>query len=183
MIPEYRHASFEDLLADLSSEAPLPGGGSAAAVVGSVAASLVVKTARRCRGQRDDAQRLATEAEEARQRLVSLVTVDAATDAHAVEVRRSGGDVEAATIASAGPPAAVAEQAAGVAERAADLAETATPTLHQEAMTALRLALAATEAASALATADDPKGRHGERARDAVRRAQRAGDRATTAIA
>lgn len=183
VIPEYRHATVEDLLADLSSNAPLPGGGSAAAVVGSVAAALVAKTVRRCGSRCGDAARVTTEAEEARERLVSLVTVDAASDADALEARRSGGDIEAATVASAGPPAAVAEQAAAVAQLAADLAGTAGPDLHEEAMTALRLAVAATDSASMLAMANDPDGRHGERARAAASSARRASEQATATAA
>lgn len=183
MIPEYRNTTVDGLLADLSSDAPLPGAGSAAAAVGSVAASLVAKTARRCQEGGGDSARLTTEAEEARERLVSLVTVDAASDADALEARRSGGDIEAAIVASAGPPAAIAEQAAVVAQLAADLVDTADPGLQEEAMTALRLAVAATESASMLARADDPEGRHGERARAAASSAQRACEQATAPAA
>lgn len=182
-IPEYRHASLESLLADLSGEAPLPGGGSAAATVGAMAASLVAKTARRCRDQDDDAARLVTEAEQARDRLTSLVTVDAASEADALETRRAGGDVDAAVVASAGPPAAVAEQAALAANLAADLLQRADSARSDEAMTALRLAVAAAEVASDLAVADDPGGRHGERARTGTSSAQRALDRALATAA
>lgn len=181
-IPEYRHASLESLLADLSGETPLPGGGSAAATVGAMAASLVAKTARRCRDQ-DDAARLATEAEQARERLTSLVTVDAASEADALETRRAGGDVDAAVVASAGPPAAVAEQAAIAANLAVDLLERTDSARSDDAMTALRLAVAAAEVAGDLAVTDDPGGRHGERARTGRSSAQRALDRALAAAA
>lgn len=183
MIPEYRHAPFDSLLADLSSEAPLPGSGSAAAAVGAVAASLVAKTARRCRDPRDDVHRMSTEADQARERLTSLVTVDAASDADALEARRAGGDVDAAVTASAGPPAAVAEQAAIAASLAADLIQRVDSDLHDEVMTALRLAVAAAEVASDLAVADDPGGRHGERARTGASSAQQALHRATAPAA
>lgn len=182
-IPEYRHAPFEDLLADLSGEAPLPGGGSAAAAVGALAASLVAKTARRCRPECDDVGRMASEADQARERLVSLVTVDAASHADALEARRAGGDVQAAVAAAAGPAAAIAEQAAIAANLAADVVDRAGPDLREEAMTGLRLAVAAAETASDRAVADDPTGRHGDRARAGVSAAHEALDRATAPAA
>lgn len=183
LIPEYSRTSLEGLLADLSSDAPLPAGGSTNAVAGSVAAALVAKVARRSRGYRDDADRLAAEAEQQRDHLLSLVTVDAASYAEALEARRRGRDVEAATAAAAGPPAAIAERASTVAHLAAEMVETGNPAVRWDAMTALRLAVAVTEGATELALADDADGRNAERARTAVTSARGAADRASASAA
>lgn len=183
VIPDYRHAPFEDLLGDLSSDAPLPGGGSAAAVAASAAAALAAKTARRSRRQRDDAARLAADADEARDRLVSLISVDAESYGQVLEARRRGRDVEAATVAAAGPPAAIAEQAATVAHVAAEIVEGGNPSVRGDAMAALRLAVTAAETAGDLALIDDPDGRGGERARTAMLSARSAAERAEAAAA
>lgn len=183
LIPDYSHILLQDLLGDLSSDAPLPGGGSTNAVAASVAAALVAKVARRSRGYRQDAESLALEAEQQRDQLLSLVSVDAASYAEVLEARRTGRDVEAATAAAAGPPAAIAERASTVAHLAADLVENGNPAVRGDGMTALRLAVAATEAATELALADDHAGRNAERARTAVTSARGAADRVPASAA
>jgi formiminotetrahydrofolate cyclodeaminase len=183
LIPEYSHTTFQGLLGDLSSDAPVPSGGSAAAVAGSVAAALVAKVARRSRGHRDDADAVVAEAERQRDQLLGLVTVDAASVAEALEARRTGRDVEAATAAAAGPPAAIAERAAIVAHLAAGVAEAGNPALRQDALTALRLGVAITDAAGDLALTDDAEGRNAERARTAMTSAHGAAQRVSATAA
>lgn len=183
LIPEYGRTSLEGLLADLSSDAPLPAGGSTNAVAASVAAALVAKTARRSRDHRDDAEGAAAEADQQRDQLLSLVTVDAASYAEVLEARRTGRDVDAAMAAAAGPPAAIAERASTVARLAADIADSGNPAVRWDALAALRLAVAATEAAADLALADAATGRNAERARTAVTAARDAAERAPAGVA
>lgn len=183
LIPDYRYVPFDHLLGDLSSDAPLPGGGSAAAVAASIAASLAGKTARRSQRYRDDALQLATHVDEARDRLVALISVDAESYGQALEARRLGRDAEVATAAAAAPPAAIAEQAATVAHVAAEVTERGNPHVRGDALVALRLAVAASVAAAELAVTDDPKGRSAERARTAVISAHDAAERVSATAA
>lgn len=176
-VPEYRGMALDDLLADLASDAAVPGGGSATAVAASVAAAMTAKTARRSRNHLDDADRLAVEADQLAARVAPLVTVDAAMHAEALAARRRGRDAEAATAAAAGPPATVTETSAAVARLAAEIAARGQGEVRLDALAALRLAVAAAEAAGELAVADDPDGARVERVRAAVSAAREAAER------
>lgn len=175
-VPEYRGMALDDLLADLASDAAVPGGGSATAVAASVAAAMTAKTARRSRNHLDDADRLAVEADQLAARVAPLVTVDAAMQAEALAARRRGRDAEAAT-AAAGPPATVTETSAAVARLAAEIAARGQADVRLDALAALRLAVAAAEEAGELAVADDSDGPRVDRVRAAVSAAREAAER------
>lgn len=165
-IPDYRQQPLDAFVEDLA-HAVVPAGGSAAAASAALAAALTAKIAARSRAE-ESADRAAA----LRERLVGLVTVDAASYAEALQERNGGTNADAATAAAARPPASTAGHAAEVAEIARTLVDVDDPALRVDAWAALRIAVAAAEAAGEIAVAGD--GSMAERVRADIDRARRA---------
>jgi formiminotetrahydrofolate cyclodeaminase len=136
----------------VAAETPAPGGGSVAAIVGGLAASLVAMGARFSTQEWEDAAGAVAQAEALRARLLPLADEDAHAYENFLLARRMSDDVEAevrdaaigdALSRAADVPLAIAEAAHDVACLAADLAERGNPNLRGDAATAALLAEAA----------------------------------------
>ncbi len=136
----------------ISAETSAPGGGSVAAVVGSMAASLAAMAARFSREQWEDAAGAVAQAEALKARLLPLADEDARAYENVLLALRMPKEVDEevrdAAIGDAlsratDVPLAIAEASLDVAALAAELAERGNPNLHGDAAAAVFLADAA----------------------------------------
>jgi formiminotetrahydrofolate cyclodeaminase len=150
-------SSLEHVLDVLEAPAPSPCGGTAAALAGAMAASLVTMVARGSASWADGAG-IATQARSLRFRLTALGDEDAAAFADVlVAMREQAGSPEQrdfalgnALLRAAEVPLRIAEATADVAELAALAAAEGAPQLQADASAAATLAEAATRAATHL---------------------------------
>lgn len=151
--------ALADFLEELSSESPAPGGGTASALAGALAAALVAMVAKLSLGKevaapRADLERLLEEAERERRSLLDLAAADAEAylgvlgayrlprgTAEEKALRRAA--VEAALRRAAEVPLEVASVAAGVLVAAEYLGREGYPAAATDAGVAVRLARAA----------------------------------------
>ena len=169
-----REHLLDRFLDELEAPAPSPCGGTAAAVVAAMAASLVTMVAR---GSPDwvDAAGIASQARALRSRLTTLGDDDAAVFEHVImTMRNRAGTAEQrdhalgeALVHAAEVPLQIAEAAADVADLAALAAAEGSPQLQPDATAAATLAEAAVRAATHLVEinlATVPGDRHSGRA-------------------
>lgn len=180
---------FEELLDTIAAETPAPGGGSAAAFVTEMAASLAAMTARFAHDW-DGAPGAVAQAETLRHRAAPLADADAMAYENVLTALRMPKELETEvrdaligeTLSRAADvPLEIAECAASVAQLAAEIAARGNPNLRGDAAAASILASAAARVASnlveinlATAEGDDRI----ERAHGLVRSAENAARRA-----
>lgn len=157
--------SYEGFLDALTSEQPAPGGGSAAALAGALAAALVAKVARLTLGRekyvavQDEMATLLAEAERRRATLAARVDEDARAYTQVVAAYRlpKGTDeeqsarqdaIQATLVYAAEVPLATARDAVAVLELAAAAARSGNPAAASDAGTAAHLARTAFESAA-----------------------------------
>jgi glutamate formiminotransferase/formiminotetrahydrofolate cyclodeaminase len=142
-------ASVSALLGGLEAAAPSPAGGTAAAVVAAMAASLVVMAGRQSPGWPDGAA-VAADAERLRDRLLALGAEDVQAFAAVLAAFRSSdaGASSKALVHAAEVPLEIAECAADVAELAVRAAADGKRPLRPDAEAAAILAEAAARAAA-----------------------------------
>jgi formiminotetrahydrofolate cyclodeaminase len=149
---DYAQQSVAEFCATISAETSAPGGGSVAAVVGSMAASLAAMTARFSKEQWEDAAGAVAQAEALKARLLPLAEEDARAYENVLLALRMPKEVDEevrdAAIGDAlsratDVPLAIAEAALDVATLAAELAERGNPNLHGDAAAAVFFADAA----------------------------------------
>jgi formiminotetrahydrofolate cyclodeaminase len=177
--------TVHEWLEGLANDRPAPGGGSAAAVAGAMAAALVAMVARSSE-EWEEGRGAAAQALALRDRLGELAQVDADVYERSLETlsqraelspERRDYELGSALSRAAKPPLEIAETAADVAVLAGDAARRADPQLHPDAAVAAALAAAAAQAAARLvevnlsATRNDPRV---EKARMAAETAMRA---------
>lgn len=136
---------------------PAPGGGGAAALAGAIAAALAAMAARFSAAQLPDADDIASQADQLRQRVAGLADADAAAyqavlAAYALPRAAAGRQqrIRDALHGAATVPLEIAGIAAQVAALAARLATRGNPNLRGDAITAACLAEAAARSAAAL---------------------------------
>ena len=146
-----------EFLDALSTTAPIPASGSAAAVVGAMAAELVAMTARSTTGWADAAG-VAAQARGLASRLRPLAAADAEAFARVLALRADATsdhrDLGPALERSAAIPLEIADACAATAELAALAAERAVGHERADAVAAAALAEGATRAAAALVFAN-----------------------------
>jgi formiminotetrahydrofolate cyclodeaminase len=140
-------------LEDLADASPMPGGGSAAAVVAAMAAGLLAMAARASTDSWPEAAGVAAQAEALRDRVLPLAELNAAAYAEALELlETSRGPVErdrrdyrlgSALSRAAALPLNIAEAAADVAELGVLVADRAEASRRADAVAAVLLADAA----------------------------------------
>ena len=184
----YADMPFEELLDTIAAETPAPGGGSVAAFVAEMAASLAAMAARFAHDW-DGAAGAVAQAETLRHRAAPLADEDAVAYENVLTAMRMPQELEpevrntliGETLSRAADvPLAIAECAASVAELAAEIAVCGNPNLRGDAAAAAILAASATRVAANLVEinlstveGDDRV----ERAREIVRSADRAARR------
>jgi len=185
----YTDTPFEELLDTIAAETPAPGGGSVAAFVIEMAASLAAKAARFAHDW-DGAAGAVAQAETLRHRAAPLAGEDAIAYENVLTALRMPKELEpevrnsliGETLSRAADvPLEIAECAASVAELSAEIAARGNPNLRGDAVAASILASSAARAAAnlveinlATVEGDDRV----ERARAVVRSAERAARRA-----
>jgi formiminotetrahydrofolate cyclodeaminase len=185
----YTDLAFEELLDTIAAETPAPGGGSVAAFVTEMAASLAAMAARFARDW-DGAAGAVAQAETLRHRAAPLAGEDAVAYENVLTAMRMPTELEpevrntliGETLSRAADvPLEIAECAASVAELAAEISVCGNPNLRGDAAAASILASAAARAAANLVEinlstveGDDRV----ERARAIVRSAEAAAARA-----
>jgi formiminotetrahydrofolate cyclodeaminase len=163
--------TVHEWLEELGDRGPVPGGGSAAAVAGAMAAALVMLAARLSEDW-EESRGATAQAEALQQRLAELAQIDAdvyesslralADRGELADVRRDHALGQALSRA-AEPPLAIAETAADVALLAVETGTRANPQLQADLDAATALAAAAAIAAARLvevnlsARRDDPR--------------------------
>ena len=173
---DHRLGEFLDLVA---TKQPAPGGGAAAAVTVSLAASLVAMAARYSGGGLDGGPALVADAERLRAGATDLADTDAEAYGAVIEAYATRGDgqikrqqVRAALTRAAEVPLRIAEAGAETAQLAARLATEGPRDLRGDAVTALFLAEAATRSAAHLVDLNVKAGgggdQHLRRASDSV---------------
>jgi methenyltetrahydrofolate cyclohydrolase len=185
---DFLRMTVGEWLEALAAAGPAPGGGSAAAVSGAVAASLVGMTARLSIGSWTEAPGIAAQADVLRARLAALAQRDADTYArslhrlaHPKEIAADHRDHElgAALAEAAATPLAIAGAAADVALLAAEAAGRSELRVQADAEAALALAAAAAQSAARLvevnlaALEDDPRVQEARAAAASAARASR----------
>lgn len=184
----YADMPFEELLDTIAAETPAPGGGSVAAFVAEMAASLAAMAARFAHDW-DGAAGAVAQAETLRHRAAPLADADAVAYENVLTAMRMPQELEpevrntliGETLSRAADvPLAIAECAASVAELAAEIAVCGNPNLRGDAAAAAILAASAARVAANLVEinlstveGDDRV----ERAREIVRSADRAARR------
>ena len=185
----YTDVGFEELLDTIASETPAPGGGSVAAFVTEMAASLAAMAARFAHDW-DGAAGAVAQAETLRHRAAPLADKDAVAYENVLTAMRMPKDLEpevrntliGETLSRAADvPLEIAECAASVSELAAEIAVRGNPNLRGDAASAAILASAAARVAANLveinlATVEGDE--RIERARAVVASAERAARRA-----
>lgn len=185
----YTDVTFEELLDRIAAETPAPGGGSVAAFVTEMAASLAAMTARFAHNW-DGAAGAVAQAEALRHRAGPLAVEDAIAYENVLTAMRMPKELEpevrntliGETLSrAADAPLRIAETAADVAELAAEIAVCGNPNLRGDAAAAAILATSAARVSAnlveinlATVEGDDRV----ERARAVVRSAERATGRA-----
>ena len=185
----YTDTPFEELLDTIAAETPAPGGGSVAAFVAEMAASLAAMAARFAHDW-DGAAGAVAQAETLRHRAAPLAAEDAVAYENVLTALRMPQELEpevrntliGETLSRAADvPLAIAECAASVAELAAEIAVCGNPNLRGDAAAAAILAASAARVAANLVEinlstveGDDRV----ERAREIVRSADMAAGRA-----
>jgi formiminotetrahydrofolate cyclodeaminase len=148
---------LDEFLDALAATTPAPASGSAAAIVGAMAAELVAMTARETTGWSDSAG-VAAQARGLAARLRPLAATDGAAFARVLELRADPTsdhrDLGPALERSADIPLEIADACAATAELAAIAAERAVGHERADAIAAAALAEGATRAAAALVTAN-----------------------------
>jgi formiminotetrahydrofolate cyclodeaminase len=186
----YTDTPFEELLDTIAAETPAPGGGSVAAFVTEMAASLAAMTARFAHDW-DGAAGAVAQAETLRHRAAPLADADAMAYENVLTALRMPKDLEpevrdaliGETLSRAADvPLEIAECAASVSQLAAEIAERGNPNLRGDAAAASILAASAARVAAnlveinlATVEGDDRV----ERARAVVHSAERAARRAS----
>jgi formiminotetrahydrofolate cyclodeaminase len=185
----YTDVPFEELLDTIAAETPAPGGGSVAAFVTEMAASLAAMAARFAHDW-DGAAGAVAQAEILRHRAAPLALEDAVAYENVLTAMRMPKELEpevrntliGETLSrAADAPLQIAETAADVAELAAEIAVCGNPSLRGDAAAAAILATSAARVAANLVEinlttveGDDRV----ERARAVVRSSERASSRA-----
>lgn len=185
----YTDTPFEELLDTIAAETPAPGGGSVAAFVTEMAASLAAMAARFAHDW-ERARGAVAQAETLRHRAAPLAVEDAIAYENVLTAMRMPRELEpevrntliGETLSrAADAPLQIAETAADVAELAAEIAVCGNPNLRGDAAAAAILATSAARVAAnlveinlATVEGDDRV----ERARAVVRSAERASGRA-----
>ena len=155
----FSEQSVAELCVTVSAETSAPGGGSVAALVVGLAASLTAMAARFSTDQWEDAAGAVAQAEALRARALPLADEDARAYENFLLARRMPENVEPeardaaigdALSRAADVPLAIAETALDVASLACELAERGNPNLRGEAATAVLLAEAAARATTNL---------------------------------
>lgn len=155
----FSNESIEEFLDSIAAETPAPGGGSVAAVVVEMAASLATMVARFSREHWDGAAGAVAQAEVLRARAAPLAQEDADAYEAVLTAMRMPKELEPEvrntligdTLSRAADvPLRIAEAAADVAELGATLAESGNPNLRGDAAAAAVLADAAARAAANL---------------------------------
>jgi formiminotetrahydrofolate cyclodeaminase len=184
----YLDLPLGEFLDRLSSESPAPGGGSAAAMTVTFAASLVTMVARHSRSTWADAAGVAAQARKLQARCAPLAQQDAEAWEDALEALRGNGeigapsrdaDLETKLARAAEVPLWIAEAGADVAMLAALTAEMGEGTYRGDAAAAALLAHAGSRAAANLVALN--LGMRGDDAR--LGRARRSEEAASTAAA
>jgi glutamate formiminotransferase/formiminotetrahydrofolate cyclodeaminase len=149
---DYAQQSVAEFCETISAETSAPGGGSVAAVVGSMAASLAAMTARFSKEQWEDAAGAVAQAEALKARLLPLAEEDARAYGNVLLALRMPNEVDEevrdAAIGDAlsratDVPLAIAEASVDVATLACELAQLGNQNLHGDAAAAVFLAEAA----------------------------------------
>jgi len=149
---DFSNESVGEFCDTISAETSAPGGGSVAAVVGTMGASLTAMAARFSKEQWEDAAGAVAQAEALKARLLPLADEDARayeTVLLALRMPRDvDGDVRDAAIGDAlsratDVPLAIAEASLDVATLACELAQRGNPNLHGDAAAAVFLSEAA----------------------------------------
>jgi formiminotetrahydrofolate cyclodeaminase len=148
--------TLRNLLAEFSSDARGPAGGTGSAMVVAIAASLVAKAARLSRSSWTEAPGAVAQAEALRDRAMSLAAADAVVFEEALATLRAIDQIEPgrrdaalkdALVRAAEVPLLIAEVACDVALLAADAAESGNPELGADAAIAALLGEAAARSA------------------------------------
>ena len=180
----YTDVPFEELLDTIAAETPAPGGGSVAAFVTEMAASLAAMAARFAHDW-DGATGAVAQAETLRHRAAPLATADAVAYENVLTAMRMPTDLEVEvrdaligeTLSRAADvPLAIAVTAADVASLAAEIAASGNPNLRGDAAAASVLAASAARVAANLVEInleDKPEDERVARARTAATRAAR----------
>jgi formiminotetrahydrofolate cyclodeaminase len=148
-VTAYLQLRLDELCEQLASEAA-PGAGSAAALTGAFAASLVAKAAKRSANSWSDAPGIAAQAHTLAARCAELARLDAEAFDAALAALKAGADVEAPLEWSIDVLLRLGEAAADVAVLAARTAERSEGTFRGDAASAAVLAEASARAAEAL---------------------------------
>jgi methenyltetrahydrofolate cyclohydrolase len=155
----FSEQSVAELCVTVSAETSAPGGGSVAALVVGLAASLTAMAARFSTEQWEDAPGAVAQAEALRARALPLADEDARAYENFLLARRMPENVDPeardaaigdALSRAADVPLAIAETALDVASLACELAERGNPNLRGDAATAVLLAEAAARATTNL---------------------------------
>jgi methenyltetrahydrofolate cyclohydrolase len=155
----YSDQTIAELCVTVSAETSAPGGGSVAALVVGLAASLTAMAARFSTEQWEEAAGAVAQAEALRARALPLADEDARAYENFLLARRMPENVEPevrdaaigdALSRAADVPLAIAETALDVASLACELAERGNPNLRGDAATAVLLAEAAARATANL---------------------------------
>lgn len=186
---------FEELLDAIAAETPAPGGGSTAAFVTEMAASLAAMSARFARDHWEGWAGAVAQAEALRHRAAPLAVVDAVAYENVLTAMRMPKDLEpevrntliGETLSrAADAPLGIAECAADVAGLACEITVSGNPNVRGDAAAASALAAAAARVAANLVeinlgtTEDDARL---ERSRTLVRGAEEAASKALAAAA
>ena len=156
---DFSSQSVAEFCGTIAAETSAPGGGSAAAITGALAASLVAMAARFSKGQWEDAAGAVAQAEALRARLLPLAEEDARAYESVLLALRMPKEVDEevrdaaigdALSRAADVPMAIAETSLDVATLACELTERGNQNLHGDAAAAAFLAEAAVRASANL---------------------------------
>jgi formiminotetrahydrofolate cyclodeaminase len=155
----FLNTRMDELLGEIAAETPAPGGGSVAALIVGMAASLVAMAGRFSKRHWPEAGDAVGRAEELRAHVVPLAQADAVAYEEVLTALRLPRDLEPevrnkaianALSRAADIPLLIAEAAADVAELGALVAERGNPNLHGDAAAGTLFAEAAARAAANL---------------------------------
>lgn len=169
---DFLELTVKEWLEELGERGPVPGGGSAAAITAAMSASLVAMTARLSAGAWPEANGMVAQAARLRKRLSAYAQTDA--DAYSASLRamaevtevpdeRRDYELGSALDRAAEIPLRIAETAHDVLLLAAEAAVRGEPQQQADALAAVALAAAATQAAARLVdvnlttTEEDPR--------------------------